>query len=58
MSGKERTVKTQKQDRAWSEHGGKNKYLTLWEGEIWCTVTCSVRGKGRCSVLYCHMQCT
>ena len=44
MSGKGPTEKTQKQDSAWSEHGGKkNEYLTLWEGEMWCTVTCGAR---------------
>ena len=53
MSGKGR-MKTQKQDSACSEDGRrKNEYLTLWEGEMWCTVTCGARGKGRCGILSC-----
>ena len=58
MSGKGRTEKTQKQDSAWSEHGGKKNELfdlvgkgdvvychvrCAWEGEMWCTVTCGAR---------------
>ena len=49
MSGKGRTEKTQKQDSAWSERGGKNEYLTLWEGEMWCTVTCGARDDNQSS---------